>query len=69
MARAADDLVGIFLALREQGLRPGLGRRVEIDEWIVEQVILDQGNRPAFKGYDGFPRQLVHLDQRRGRPR
>lgn len=53
MARAADDLVEIFLALREQGLRPGVTTR-EIDEWI-EGKILDQGNQPAFKGYEGFP--------------
>jgi methionyl aminopeptidase len=52
MARASADLVEVFRALREW-LRPGV-RTEELDARIGE-MILDQGNRPAFRGYQGFP--------------
>jgi methionyl aminopeptidase len=53
MAMAARDLVEVFLALRDDRVKPGIRTR-ELDEYI-EGMILAQGNIPAFKGYNGFP--------------
>ena len=53
MARASADLAEVFLALREDWVRPGV-RTADLDTRI-EEVILGQGNLPAFRGYRGFP--------------
>ncbi len=53
MARASADLVEVFLALREDWVRPGVRTR-DLDA-RVEELILGQGNLPAFRGYRGFP--------------
>lgn len=54
MAAAGEDLARVFLALRnERVVRPG-ARAKDVDRF-VEEVIHDQGNLPAFKGFHGFP--------------
>jgi methionyl aminopeptidase len=53
MARASTDLVEVFLALREDWVRPGVRTR-DLDV-KVEEMVLGQGNLPAFRGYQGFP--------------
>lgn len=53
MAVAARDLAEVFVALRDDRVRPGIRTR-ELDDYI-EGMILAQGNIPAFKGYHGFP--------------
>lgn len=53
MAAAAADLAAVFLALREERVRPGVSTG-ELDRF-VEEMVLAQGNIPSFKGYHGFP--------------
>ncbi len=53
MAAAAADLVKVFEVLRDGRVRPGV-TTAELDR-LVEETILEQGNMPSFKGYQGFP--------------
>lgn len=49
-------IVSDALALIAEILKPGITAK-ELDE-AAEELILDRGARPAFKGYEGFPATL-----------
>lgn len=54
--RASNLIVSKTLALVASMIRPGIGAK-DIDA-AAETFIRDQGGRPAFKGYRGFPSTL-----------
>jgi methionyl aminopeptidase len=54
--RRSSLLVGNTLALVAANLKPGT-TTAQLDA-LAERYILDQGARPAFKGYNGFPAAL-----------
>ena len=54
--RAAARLVGRTLRMLESEVRPGV-TTLELDR-LAETFIRDNGGRPAFKGYRGFPASI-----------
>ena len=54
--RAAARLVGRTLRVLEDAVRPGI-TTADLDE-LAESFIRDNGGRPAFKGYRGFPASI-----------
>lgn len=51
--REAGRLVGMVLAELQKAIRPGITTK-ELDT-LAENLILQAGGKPAFKGYHGFP--------------
>jgi methionyl aminopeptidase len=56
LLRQSSLLVGKTLAEVARIMKPGV-KTIEMDK-IAEQVILDHGAKPGFKGYNGFPATL-----------
>lgn len=54
--RHAGKVVGETLAKLEEVIEPGI-TTAEIDK-IAEELILKQGAKPSFKGYNGFPASI-----------
>src|SRR5262245_597130 len=54
--RAAAQIVARVLSELGRAVRPGI-TTAELDR-IAETLIRDQGGRPAFKGYRGFPASI-----------
>lgn len=53
LMRHAGKVVGDTLAALEEVIKPGI-TTAEIDK-IAEELIIKQGAKPSFKGYEGFP--------------
>lgn len=54
--RSANQIVVKVMKAVSQAIRPGIATR-ELDAQ-AEQIILEMGGKPAFKGYRGFPATL-----------
>ncbi len=63
----ANLLVHETLRLVAEAARPGTSTH-ELDA-LAEDHIRSVGARPAFKGYRGYPAYVVHVGERRDRPR
>ncbi len=54
--REAGKVVASALKLANDNIRPGL-TTIELDD-MIENLIINSGSRPAFKGYHGYPASI-----------
>ena len=56
LMRSANRIVSTVLRTLRSKVQPGV-RTIELDR-LAESIIRDQGGKPAFKGYRGFPANI-----------